>query len=73
MKTIEMRVWFTYDDDLMYDTNSEEDEFEYFLTEMLYNGKHILLSEDDGDLGTIEIIEVDMCNPGVREFIGGGI
>ena len=66
MKTIEMRVWLTYDDDQMYDT---EDEFEYFLTEMLYNTNHQLVSEVDGDLGTIEIIEVDMCSPSFRELI----
>ena len=66
-RTIELKIWLTYDPDVMYDSDDPES-FDWFLKEILYGDNLQLFDMGDvGDsLGTVEVIEVDMMEVQTR-------
>lgn len=66
-RTIELKIWLTYDPDEMYD-NDDPESFDWFLKDILYGDNLQLFDMGDvGDtIGTVEVIEVDMMEVQTR-------
>ena len=68
-RTIELKVWLTYEPDEMYD-NDDPESFDWFLKNTLYGDNLRLVDfEYDFPLGDIEVIEVDMMDVHIRKSI----